>query len=105
MYHRNNKFAWRFSSADRASLLQAYTAKVENLIEMSWIIVLYCILGIVSLPGDSVQLTGPRGYKPMQQQQKTALKPLEIIVYFMDKTGINLTVEDGQHAEAGRSDD
>ena len=27
--------------------------------------------------------------------------PLEIVVYFEDKTGINLSVEDGQHADAG----
>jgi len=27
--------------------------------------------------------------------------PLQIVVYFEDKTGIDLSVEDGQHAEAG----
>ena len=26
---------------------------------------------------------------------------LEIVIYFQDKTGLHLTVEDGQHAEAG----
>ena len=33
--------------------------------------------------------------------QPFLLAAIEIVIYFMDKTGINLTVEDGQHATAG----
>lgn len=64
---------------------------------------------IVSMPGSHPQTKTsdtklkPSGWSKVRFHAKslTWIPPIDMVVYFQDKTGLHLTVEDGQHMEAG----
>ena len=37
----------------------------------------------------------------LYEQYAISISAIDIVVYFMDKTGLNLSVEDGQNVDAG----